>query len=47
MDKNCSNCELYAQDEEVCCNYKSEHVADFTSPDDVCEEWEEKKNVNE
>lgn len=41
----CRNCKHYAEYEGVCCCYKSEHVADFTSPDDECRCWRKKEDA--
>ena len=45
MDKRCSTCRWYASFEGVCCNGDSEWRADFTEPEDCCEEWEEKNGI--
>lgn len=39
--KCCSTCKWYEDFQGVCCNGDSEHRADFTDPEDGCEEWEE------
>lgn len=41
----CGNCKHYAEYDGVCCCYKSEHVADFTSPDDGCCCWRKKEDA--
>ena len=40
MDKQCRFCRWWADETEVCVNDASEHLADFTSGYDTCEEWE-------
>ena len=40
-DKTCENCKYYEQFNGVCCNAKSEWVADFRDEDDVCANFEE------
>ena len=40
MPNTCSTCRWYAEFDGVCCNYKSEHRADFTEPENSCECWE-------
>ncbi len=42
MEKCCDTCEYYTRFEGVCCNGDSEHRADFTEVDFVCEHWVEK-----
>ena len=45
MDKRCSTCRWCAEFEGVCCNGDSEYRADFTEPEDGCEEWEDKNET--
>ena len=45
MTKCCATCRWYAEFEGVCCNGDSEYRADFTEPEDCCEEWEEKNGI--
>ena len=45
MAKRCATCRWYAEFEGVCCNGDSEYRADFTEPEDCCEEWEEKNGI--
>ena len=45
MTKRCATCRWYASFEGVCCNGASEYRADFTEPEDCCEEWEEKNGI--
>ena len=45
MTKCCATCRWYASFEGVCCNGDSEWRADFTEPEDCCEEWEEKNGI--
>lgn len=40
MDKCCKTCAWYEDFNGVCCNGWSENRADFTEPEDVCDEWE-------
>ncbi len=46
--KNCESCR-WRSDEftSVCTNDASEHVADFVSAEDGCEEWEGKDEESE
>lgn len=37
--KLCCTCKWHA-DNDVCTNGDSDNVADFTDPDDYCEQWE-------
>lgn len=39
--KCCANCKWYEDCQGVCLNGDSEYLAEFTDPEDVCEEWEE------
>lgn len=41
--KCCATCRWYEDFQGVCCNGDSEHRADFTDPEDGCEEWEEQE----
>lgn len=41
--KCCATCKRYEDFRGVCFNGGSEHRADFTDPDDVCEEWKERE----
>ena len=43
MDKRCATCRWYASFEGVCFNGDSPYCADFTEPEDCCEEWEGKE----
>lgn len=45
--KNCENCR-WRSDEftSVCVNDASDHLADFVSADDGCEEWEGKDEAD-
>ena len=45
MTKCCATCRWYAEFEGACCNGDSEWRADFTEPEDCCEEWEEKNGI--
>ena len=47
MDKRCATCAWYEDYQGVCCNGDSLNRADFTKPEDVCEFWEERGNVEE
>lgn len=40
-ERTCGTCMWYERKEEICCNYRSSHVADFMRSDDTCEKWEE------
>ena len=41
MKKNCETCRWRSDDfTSVCVNADSDHVADFVSAIDVCDEWE-------
>ena len=40
-DKTCENCKYYEPFNGVCCNAKSEWVADFRDEDDACVSFEE------
>ena len=42
-DKCCATCAWYEDFQGVCFNGDSPHCADFTDPEDCCEEWEEKE----
>lgn len=46
MNRTCSACRWYAEFEGVCCNGDSENRADFTGPEDGCEEWEGRDEGN-
>lgn len=39
MDKRCATCDWYEDYQGVCFNGDSEYRADFTEPEDCCEEW--------
>lgn len=43
VDKSCSTCKWHDSFSWVCYNGLSERRADFTDPDDVCNEWEMRK----
>lgn len=45
VSPTCGSCKYYAEYDGVCCCYKSEHVADFTSPDDECRCWRKKEDA--
>ena len=47
MTKCCATCDWYEDYQGVCFNGDSEHCADFTEPEDVCEEWEGREADNE
>lgn len=40
--KCCATCKWYEDFQGVCFNGDSEHRADFTDPNDICEEWEDR-----
>ena len=45
LEPCCGNCKWHKQDENfkedwICCNDKSKYVADWTSAEDVCDEYE-------
>ena len=44
MGNCCKNCVWWDEPNSVCCNADSENVADFTMPDDRCEEYEANEN---
>ena len=39
MIECCATCEWYEDYQGVCCNGDSPYCADFTEPEDCCEEW--------
>ena len=39
MNKCCETCDWYEDYQGVCFNGDSEYCADFTEPEDCCEEW--------
>lgn len=46
-DKCCGTCKYHKPDDDfpedwICCNDKSENVADWTDFEDVCDQYEEK-----
>ena len=43
--KCCATCDWYEDYQGVCFNGDSPHCADFTDPEGVCEEWEEKNGI--
>lgn len=45
MTKCCATCAWYEDYQGVCFNGESPHCADFTDPEGVCEEWEEKNGI--
>ena len=47
MTKCCATCAWYEDYQGVCFNGASEYRADFTEPEDCCEEWEEKEDGHE
>ena len=47
MTKCCATCAWYEDYQGVCFNGDSPHCADFTGPEDVCEEWEGRKFEDE
>ena len=44
--KCCTTCKWYEDFRGVCFNGDSDHCADFTNPDDGCEEWEERYGLD-
>lgn len=44
VDKSCSTCKWHDSFSWVCYNGLSERRADFTDPEDMCKEWEKRKN---
>lgn len=40
MDRQCKDCKWWAADVMVCVNDASDNLADFTMPEQTCEEWE-------
>ena len=40
MKRCCKTCKWYEDFQGVCFNGDSPNCADFTGPEDVCEEWE-------
>ena len=40
--KTCATCAWYEDFQDVCFNGDSPYCADFTGPEDCCEEWEGK-----
>lgn len=44
MEKNCSTCAWHDSFSWVCFNGLSEHRADFTDPENTCQEWKERKD---
>ena len=42
MTKCCATCAWYEDFQGVCFNGDSTHCADFTEPEDACEEWRKK-----
>ena len=47
MTKCCATCAWYEDYQGVCFNGDSPNCADFTGPEDVCEEWEGRKFEDE
>ena len=47
MNKCCETCDWYEDYQGVCFNGDSPHCADFTEPEDCCEEWEGRKLEDE
>lgn len=48
MKKCCGTCRYGHYDKMqgyVCVNYESEFVADFVEYDHICDDWEDKENV--
>ena len=43
MIKCCATCDWYEDYQGVCFNGDSPNCADFTEPEDCCEEWEGEK----
>lgn len=41
--KCCATCKWHDDFTGACCNGDSEYRADFTGPEHVCEEWEERE----
>ena len=46
MDKTCKTCYWHEDYNWVCFNGLSPHCADFTQPEDSCEEWEGKSDID-
>lgn len=44
FDHVCRLCKWYAEETGVCVNYASDWLADFVLPNNVCPEWEGKKD---
>ena len=42
VTKCCATCAWYEDFQGVCFNGDSTHCADFTEPEDACEEWRKK-----
>lgn len=47
MIECCATCDWYEDYQGVCFNGDSPNCADFTGPEDVCEEWEGRKFEDE
>ena len=47
MKRRCKTCDWYEDYQGVCFNGDSPYCADFTEPDDCCEEWEGRKFKDE
>lgn len=45
--ERCGNCKWHEPFSWVCANGESPHCADFTTDEDVCEEWEGRKEETE
>ena len=45
VTNTCTTCRWYEDFQGVCFNGESPHCADFTDPEGVCEEWEEKNGI--
>lgn len=41
LSRKCKTCRWHERKSWVCSNGLSEHVADFTDNEDVCDRWEE------
>ena len=47
LNKTCATCDWYEDYQGVCFNGDSPNCADFTDPEDCCEEWEGRKFEDE
>lgn len=46
-EENCSTCAWHDSFSWICFNGLSEHRADFTDPENTCQEWKERKDEND